>query len=302
MFIMRILITGATGFVGKTLVPFLIQHGFDEICLLIRSRMKADRLFPNLKLDYIDTTKNDWSEKVIAYNPDSVVHLATLFTGKCDAETALNLVETNVLFTTLLLEALSHTECRHFVNAGTFSEFLYGGGEYFANNLYSATKTAVRPIIRYYQTRGKWHWLNMVIYTPYGRKNEQKKIIDFLADALGSPVPCKFSAGTQVLDFIHVDDMADFFFTLLSKSDALDEPYYQFHLGTGIGHSLREVGEVMERVSGKKLNADWGAYQFRPLDTMHAVAPIARNIELLDWRSKISLEEGLRIYMEERKS
>jgi CDP-paratose synthetase len=55
----------------------------------------------------------------------------------------------------------------------------------------------------------------------------------------------------------------------------------------------------MEKISQSKLNAIWGGYPYRPYDTMYAVAPIAKNIELLNWQAKISLEEGIRIYLNE---
>ena len=41
---MKILITGATGFVGRTLVPYLFSHSLTDICLLVRDRQKAERL------------------------------------------------------------------------------------------------------------------------------------------------------------------------------------------------------------------------------------------------------------------
>ncbi len=296
---MRILITGATGFVGKTLIPFLYEHGYRDLCLVVRSQEKADRLFGTLKLSYVDCKSKDWTTQIISYNPDSVIHLATLFSGKNDSEMVEKIIDTNVLFTTLLLESLSHTDCLHFINAGTFTEFLYGNERYFANNLYSASKTAVRPIIRYYQTQSKWNWFNIIIYSSYGRKNEKKKIIDFLSEALDSPLPVKFTGGKQVLDFVHVDDMADFFCNLLDKISDLKKSYYQFHLGTGEGHTLREVGALLERISGKKLNAEWGGLPYRPLDTMYAVAPIARNLEILNWKSKISIENGIEIYLKD---
>ena len=297
---MRLLITGATGFVGKTLVPYLFNHGHKSICLLIRNQEKADRLFNGLDLSYINSSVDNWQQRVIDYNPDVVIHMATLFTGKCDAVTCESIVNTNILLTTQLLEALSHTSCQHFVNIGTFTEFLYGNEQFFANNLYSASKTAVRPIIQFFQTRSTWNWVTVIVYTPYGRTNEQKKVIDFMKDALDSETPVKFSEGLQILDFIHVDDMADFFYTLLKQIDNLKDSYYQFHLGTGYGYSLRDVAKVMEQVSGKKINAEWGGYPYRKYDTMYAVAPIAKNLELLGWKSKIGIEEGIKIYLTEK--
>jgi CDP-paratose synthetase len=295
---MKILITGATGFVGKTFVPYLHHQGYTDLVLLVRNPEKAKALFPHLPIQLIDT-RMDWREEVIACNADVVLHMATLFTGRCDADNARAIVETNILLTTQLLEAVMHTHCRYFINIGTFTEFLHGDGQYMPNNLYSASKTAVRPILQYYQTQSSWQWVNVVVYSPYGRYNSQKKVIDYMMDAMDSPTPIAFSKGEQILDFIHVDDMADFFATLLQKLPTLREDFVEFHLGTGEGHSVREVAMVMESVFGKKINADWGGIPYRPLDTMHAVAPISKNLSLLGWRSKLSLVDGITILKED---
>lgn len=292
---MKILITGATGFVGKTLIPYLLHHSYTDICLLVRNEEKAEKLFSNLNIKIISTTKDDWTKQIINYQPNAVLHLATYFTGKHDNESIQQLIYSNILFTTLLLEAVSHTQCKYIINIGTFTEFVNGEGEYLPNNLYSATKTSVRPIIRYYQILSGWNWINVIIYSPYGRQNSSKKVIDYLIDALDSPIPVNFSPGEQILDFIHVDDIADFFVTLLNHIDRLSESYYQFHLGTGIGHSIKEVAYVIEKVFKKQINANWGGRDYTPLDPMYAVAPINKNLDILGWKSHITLEEGISI-------
>lgn len=292
---MKILITGGTGYVGETLIPYLFSHGFMEISLLVRNIDKAMAIFKDYSISYISTGDKYWRDDVIKYSPDIVLHMATMFTGKCDADSAKEIVNSNILFTTLLLEAISHTSCSHFINIGTFTEFLYGDGKFFANNLYSASKTAVRPIIQYYQTQSKWKWTNVIVYSPYGKRNKSKKVLDYLLDALDSPTPVKFSGGEQILDFIHVDDMADFFVTLFTKilNNEWNNDFIELHLGSGKGYSIKEIAKIMEEVSGKKVNAVWGALPYRKFDTMHAVAPIGKNIEVLQWRSKVDIVKGI---------
>ncbi len=296
---MRILITGATGFVGKTLIPYLYNKGVTDVTLLVRNEAKASRLFGDLPLDIITTQSADWMRQVTGQNPDVVLHLAAFFTGRHDKENVGKLVEANISFTTCLLEALSTTLCQRFINIGTFSEFRNGDGEYRPNSLYSATKTAERHIIQYYQTISSWKWINVVVYSPYGRQNGYKKVIDYMMDAFDAEQPVDFTKGEQVLDFIHVDDMADFFLCLLQKLPSLQESYYQFHLGTGEGHSIREVGEVMENTWGRNMNANWGGRAYSEQDIMHAVAPIEQNLRLLNWKSKIGLEKGIDILMKD---
>jgi CDP-paratose synthetase len=292
----KILITGATGFVGKTLIPYLYNNGVKDIALLVRNEDKAHRLFGNINLTVITLQKENWKDEVKKFNAEIVIHLAAFFSTKYDDATSVNLVNSNLLFTTELLVALQDTDCKYFVNTGTFTEFLYGDGKYFPANLYSATKTAERSIIQYFTNLSGRRWINIILYSPYGRKNDYKKVIDYMVDAMSAKEQVAFSKGEQVLDFIHVDDIADFYLNLLQKIDLLNNPFEEFHLGTGEGHSIREVAQIMEDVFGKKINANWGGLPYRKFDIMHAVAPIKKNEEILRWKPKITLRLGIEIY------
>lgn len=292
---MKILITGGTGYVGCTLVPYLLEKGIEDICLIVRSKEKVNQLFYGLPIRIIDVNNMYFKEQIIAFDPDIVLHMATLFNTRHDSESILKIIDANITFSSLLLEAIAATRCKYFVNVGTFTEFLLGNGEYLPNNFYSATKTAFRSIIRYFQLISSFKWINIIIYSPYGRINKQKKVIDYLIDSLDAPSPVKMTKGEQILDFIHLDDIVDFFYTLFTRIEVCSERYIQLHLGTGQGHSIREVAGIVEYVFGKKLNVNWGALPYRQMDTMYAVAPIAGTIDLINWRATLSLEEGIEI-------
>ena len=51
----------------------------------------------------------------------------------------------------------------------------------------------------------------------------------------------------------------------------------------------------MEEIWGKKMNANWGGRAYSEQDIMHAVAPIEQNQQLLNWKSRIDLEDGVEI-------
>ena len=97
-----------------------------------------------------------------------------------------------------------------------------------------------------------------------------------------------------MLDFIHVQDVARFFAMIALRPDSLDAGTY--HLGTGIGTSIRQLARMIEQQTGKKLNADWGALPYRPLDVMKAVAPQNKQLNAV-WQPKITLEQGLKEYV-----
>lgn len=300
----KILITGATGFVGKTLIPYLYKHGYENLCLLVRNVDKAKNLFNDIneRLFIIDSTRNDWDNIVVEYNPDVVIHMATCPNHHNDKESIKQVVETNILFSSLLLEAISHTRCSAFINVGTFSEYLYERNEFFPNNFYSASKTALRPILQLWQTLSGWKWINVIPYSPYGRFNETTKVFDLIYRSLYANENMPFSKGEQVLDFIHVDDMAEFFLQILDAMDMFQGNYFQLYLGTGIGHSILDLAKTFEKITGRKVHATWGALPYRPYDTMHAVAPIDKNPSFFQWKAKITLEEGIKIYIKDVES
>lgn len=61
---MRILITGATGFVGKTLIPYLISKGVNDLVLLVRNLDKAKAMFCKESVEMITTQSSEWMEQV----------------------------------------------------------------------------------------------------------------------------------------------------------------------------------------------------------------------------------------------
>ena len=123
-----------------------------------------------------------------------------------------------------------------------------------------------------------------------------------MINALDSSDSINFSPGEQILDFIHVDDIADFFYNLLIKIYKCKDDYIQFHLGTGVGYSLRDVAKTIESVFSKKLNAKWGGLPYNEFEPMHAVAPISKNLKILNWKPKLTLEKGLIILKKDLKS
>ena len=112
----KILITGATGFVGKTLIPYLYNNGIKDIALLVRNEDKAHRIFGDINLTIISLQKESWKDEVKKFNAEVVIHLAAFFSTKYDDATAINLVNSNLLFTTELLVALQDTDCKYFLN------------------------------------------------------------------------------------------------------------------------------------------------------------------------------------------
>lgn len=292
----KILITGATGFVGRNLVPALKADGLDSmrLCLLSRDKAKAEELFGACGvIQHIGLDQSDYKTMVRQFNPDIVLHLASFLTSKDDEESILRLIDANIGFGTQLLDALTGTDVSYFINTGSFAEYRMGKGVKSSASLYAATKTAFRSILDYYSAKLGFTWINVIPYTIYGHGDTQKKVLDYIISALDAREPVKMSGGEQILDFIHVSDVEAFLLLLIKEINKFKDSGVEFHLGTGKGTSIRSLAKVVEEIFGQKANISWGALDYRPLDIMYAVADILPLQKMLDWTPVVTLEEGI---------
>lgn len=289
---MNIVITGSTGFVGQHLVPKLINKGYQILEITIEPEV-SEKLYGNKTKKYLITDDQEPFVSILEeFNPDVVIHLASFLTSADDYHTLQKLLNTNIVFYCRLLDALKNTKLKLFVNTGTFAEYFGGDGVFDPAYLYSATKTASRSFLDYYSKVFSFKQATVVPYTIYGGKDTQKKIIDLIYDSIGSATPLDLSPGEQVLDFIHVDDVTEFYVKIIENIELLPQKV-NFQLGTGVGHTLKQVTALIEEITQQKANINWGGKPYRNSDVMYAVANNFEQSIQIKWEASVSLQEGI---------
>lgn len=298
---MRLLLTGITGFVGQNLMPMIIREvpEVEILTLNIPSDLeKATAMYPYPNCRHILTSEFD---EVVKFNPEVVMHLATVTTARNDTEIIKPMLAANIEFGVLLLDALTQCDAlKLFVNTGSFAEYRYGPSSINDAYLYAATKSAYRHFIDYYSQLREFKFITVVPYSIYGGKPTVKRLMDYIVEAMDAEEPVDMTAGEQILDFTHVNDLAGFYVHIIKNFDmflSLNNGE-EFHIGTGKGISIRELVAIVEQVYGRKCNIRWGGRPYRERDTMHAVAPIGKNLALVNWRAQISVEQGVMMMKE----
>lgn len=288
---MKILLTGATGFLGRNLIPKLVEADFELIVLARNANSSLD------SLRHISTTDVNWKEEVRSVKPDIVIHLASHLTSS-DDEAAINkLIDANIKFGIDLLDAIKPIKIKYFINTGTFAEYASKSILLEPAYLYAATKTAFRSIIHYYQRIIGFKSINVIPYTIYGGADSKKKLIDIIYDSLNNDKATQMSPGNQCLDFIHIDDVVDFYLSLVKNLDSIIDDNTEIHLGTGIGNTPKQIACFIEEATGEKANINWGGLPYRPLDTMFSVAKFNLPKKFFDWSPTINIEKGIQKFL-----
>lgn len=179
-------------------------------------------------------------------------------TSRDDSEIISPLIESNITYGVELLNALSETSTlKMFINIGSFAEYRNGNDKKDCAYLYAATQSAFEPFLEYYSGKSGFKYITAVLYSIYGGDMIVKRIMDYIVDSLNAEEPVGMTLGNQALDFVHVNDIVSFLIYCLLNEDKLACSGV-YHIGTGKTTTIRQLASLMEDISGKTCNINWG--------------------------------------------
>lgn len=280
------LVTGACGFVGAHLVRTLQSRQWDVHGLEQPAGQHRSVACP---VHHHDDTFAGILDAVSTVRPDVVFHLAGLFIAEHKHDDVAPLIRSNVVFGTLLVEAMGAAGCTRLVSAGTSWQNFHSDS-YRPVNLYAATKEALERIIDYYVDATALRAITLRLNDTYGPDDPRRKIIPLLLESARKQQTIQLSPGCQLVDFVHVSDVCDAFCVSAERLLAQNaERHERFSVSSGEVLPLKDLVEILGRALGSPLPVVWGGRQYREREVMRPW----RGNPLPGWLPKIPLEVGL---------
>ena len=177
-----ILITGASGFVGSHVLDDCLKNNFNVHAIFRHSKKNVSftkkykkQIFP-IFYNNIYEIKNKLTNCKIDY----VIHCATHYIKKHNHNDIENIIKSNVLFSTILLDAVVNIKIKKFINLGTVWQH-FNDTKNLAFNLYAATKQSFECIFNYYKNQyTKIKFYNILLTDTFGTNDKRKKLIPIL--------------------------------------------------------------------------------------------------------------------------
>jgi len=294
----KVLVTGATGFVGACVTRRLVEAGYD-VHLFTRKasdRWRLTDLLGRVREHDVELRDRSSVEKAVrAISPRIICHLAT-YGGFASQQESTAIYEVNFLGTVNLLRACEQTGFDLFINTGSSSEYGIKSQPMRENDLlepigdYGVSKAAAALFCSAEAREKELPIVTLRLFSPYGPWDDPKRLIPYVIKSFLRGEAPSLSTPSSVRDYIFIDDVVDGYLRLIANPPVRGEI---FNIGSGQQYT---IGDVVGSIAAL-VNADavpqWGAALSQRKEPACWVADRSKAEQLLDWRPKTSLQAGM---------
>ena len=281
----KILITGSNGFIGKNLVESLLSKY--EITGL--SKQQKNNKVNHITKDINKITSKDFKDIFC------IIHLAAITDLKVCKDFPDQCITTNVLGTQKILESARKNNCK-VIYAST--SHVYGIPKKLPINekastsptsIYAGSKLAGEILCESYHNQFNMDISIVRIFSVYGPESSNHYVVPNIVTQLKNSNTIKLGNINSKRDFIFISDVINAFRIILNNINGFNV----YNVGAEKSYSIKEICKKFEKLSGKKIIIKSNLKQNKKFDAKNIVCD-ATKLKKLGWKSKISLNEGLK--------
>lgn len=294
---MRVLVTGATGFVGACLARKLLVQGH-EVHVFIRKQSNCWRIqdvINDLITHEVDLTDRERVGKSVKeIRAQRIYHLAT-YGGFAHQREEQAIIAANFMGTVNLLQACEQVGFDGFINTGSSSEYGMKKAAMKETDClepigaYGVSKSAATLFCRSEAVQKQLPIATVRLFSPYGSWDDPQRLIPYLIASLLRNERPGLSTPHAVRDYVFIEDVLRFYQLLSERIDASGAIY---NVGSGIQHSIDEIAAITAKIIGSDLQPQWGAIERKRPESAVWVADIAK-ARSLGWEPQVGMEDGL---------
>ncbi len=289
----KILITGASGFLGRNLVSRLRKADDHEVLAVSGRGDEGSGIGP---LDLTDASKTCMLIK--RFSPDIVFHVGAIVDLTRSFEVAKTTAEANIVGTLNLLLALVAKPARTFVFAST--EEIYGDGvvpyreddEPHPPSPYAVTKHTCEHLLRLYAGRSFQTGVALRIGTMYGPHIPPHRFIAQIIDKALNNAEIPLTSGIKKRDYVFVEDVVDAFVAAANMRSA--SPFMILNIGGGRSIALKDLAAMIITLAQSVSILRLGVIPDRIGESDEWLLDNAKAASYLNWKPKTHIAEGLR--------
>jgi len=285
----KILVTGASGFIGSHLCSRLLRSGHEVVGISRRSNVNANTCTNWVQADLI--AAEAVASVLQRVGPDIIFHLASHVSGSRELANVEPTFNANLVSTVNLLTAATQTRCHRIILVGSMEEPDNAGEAVIPASPYAAAKFAASAYGRMFHALYDTPVTIARLFMVYGPGQlDLKKLIPFVVLSLLKKKIPQLSSGKRLVDWIYVSDVVD---ALVSMTHASEIEGKTVDIGSGSLTSVKSIVLKLSKMVDPSVTLGFGDLDERPMEQVR-VANIDKTAEMIAWRSQTSLDQGLK--------
>jgi nucleoside-diphosphate-sugar epimerase len=293
---MRILVTGARGFIGAHVVRALGGRGHIVIAAVRNKKMVETQESQLGDVHFVELDLNDDAgvrSAIHQIRPDVAIHLAwyTVPGKYWTAPVNLDCVSATLRFARVLAEA----GCRRLLVTGSCAEYDWDHGflseectPLRPRTLYGACKNALREILEMYCVEASMQFVWTRLFYLYGSGEAAERFVPSIILPLLQGQTAKCTSGEQIRDFLHVEDVAEAI-VAVAASDFTGT----VNIGSGQPVKIKTIVEAIAEILDCRERVVVGGIPDSPSEPPVLLADVRRLTRDVGWRPSHTLDEGL---------
>lgn len=289
-----IVVTGASGFLGRHVVEELTKLLFDQVAItrdnssskLNKELIKVASVHSGSSVEDFESFFTNISGSVV------LVHLASHYANNHTSGDVSKLIESNIHFPSRLVDALSSTKPGSVViNISTLFQH-FESRNYSPLSLYGATKESFLKILDFYAESELLKVADITIGDTYGTNDVRQKLINLLISHVGSTDTLRLGSGRQNMSIMHIGDAARGIAELILNHKTIPKSeVWRVQMRPTDNVTVYELIKIIEQISGKKIICTFDASRDRKREIY---SPIEGLKKLPNYEPLIDLETGLK--------
>lgn len=294
---MRVLLTGACGFIGAHVLAELLAQNI-PVAIILRNESNTWRIQPYL--DQVTIIQANLAEmsgalpEILKFSPDTLINLAWYGVENKYSNDNKQLIE-NLTLVQSLFDVAKKAGINSFIGTGSQAE--YGPRNAVINEemvtlpstLYGVAKLSAYHMLKILCEKQAMRFAWLRIFSSYGPMDNPDWFIPYLITQIRKSAIPKLTKGEQLWDYIYVQDVANAIIAVAKSQTAAGI----FNLGSGEVNTVKYLAETIRDSINSDLDLDFGAIPYRHDQVMHLQADITRLTQLVNWQPKVSLRQGI---------
>ena len=290
-----VLVTGATGFLAKHLIPALLEKGAKVAGMSLEKNYNPN--LKNFSYAHVDLKdKKRLNEEIKKIKPKVIFHLAAYPDNEPTFENTDNCIQNNIQGTLNLIHSLADTGFESFIHIGSYKEYSENKTPFketdavFPLSAYAISKACAEMFCKAYHKIYRLPIVLLRLPTVYGPGQSGQNLIPYLIKSSIAGKPLKLTKGEQKRELIYISDAVD----ALLKAGASKEAHGELiNIGTSREYTLKEIVNMVLRLTNSKTEPEWGAIPYRKNEIWSMRGDNSKAKSILKWEPKTSMEGGM---------